>query len=103
MFSTIWRLLFLPINLLLFLSIPDMRRVDEQVDKLFRKLYPASFFMCMAWIGAISYVVTWMITLIGFDIGVPDSVMGLLPGCWNIHPRSLLQSACYQAGQSGYG
>ena len=31
----------------------------------------------MAWIGAISYVLTWMITVIGFTLSIPDSVMGL--------------------------
>ena len=43
----------------------------------FQKLYPVAFVMCMAWIGAISYVVTWQITIIGVDLGIPDSVMGL--------------------------
>lgn len=33
--------------------------------------------MCMAWIGAISYEVTWLITIIGYTINVPDTVMGL--------------------------
>ena len=76
-FSTISWLTFFPINLLFFLTIPDMRRVDPDAKGFFRRLYPFSFVMCMAWIGAISYVVTWMITIIGFTIGVPDSVMGL--------------------------
>lgn len=33
--------------------------------------------MCMAWIGAISYELTWLITVIGYTIQVPDTVMGL--------------------------
>ena len=39
--------------------------------------FPFLFAMCMAWIGAISYDVTWLITIIGYTINVPDSVMGL--------------------------
>lgn len=64
-------ILFFPINMLLYVSIPDVRRPSCA------RLYPLAFFMCMAWIGAISYVVAWMITIIGYTIGVPDTVMGL--------------------------
>ena len=89
-----WWLFFFPINLLFFLTIPDVRRASKHNDvhnvsenevqhwyccssKILRKLTPLSFVICMAWIGAISYVVTWMITIVGYTIGVPDSVMGL--------------------------
>jgi Ca2+/Na+ antiporter len=33
--------------------------------------------MTCAWIGGISYVLVWMITVVGFTFGIPDSVMGL--------------------------
>ena len=93
-FGTISWLLSLPINLLLLLTIPDVRQADEQ---LFRKLKPLLFVMCIAWIWAISYVVTWMITIAGFDMGVPDSVMGLsFLVAW-----SLFQFACFQACEKG--
>ena len=67
----IWWGLYLPLTLLFFITIPDVR-----YPKL-AKFYPLSFFMCMAWIGAVAYVVTWMITIIGYTFGIPDSVMGL--------------------------
>ena len=70
-FAHIWWLLFLPINTLFYFTIPDVRR------DMCANLFPVSFAMCMAWIGAISYVVTWMITIIGDTISVPDTVMGL--------------------------
>ena len=69
--AKIWWLCFFPVNLLLFLTIPDVRRPK------FVNWFPFSFAMCMAWIGAISYEVTWLITIIGYTINVPDSVMGL--------------------------
>lgn len=69
--AKIWWLLFLPVNILYFLSIPDVRR-DHCV-----KFFPFSFIMCMVWIGAISYELTWLITVIGYTINVPDTVMGL--------------------------
>ena len=64
--SQLYWALYLPINILLYCTIPSMK-----------KLYPICFLMCMAWIGAITYVVAWMITLIGYTFGIPDSVMGL--------------------------
>jgi len=33
--------------------------------------------MCVAWIASTSYLVSWMITIIGDTITIPDSVMGL--------------------------
>jgi len=58
--------IYLPLSLILFVTIP-------------RKRYflPITFIMCMLWIGAITYVVAWMITLIGYTFGIPDSVIGL--------------------------
>ena len=69
--SHIWWFIYMPMNILFFLTIPDVRYPK------FGKLYPLSFLMCMAWIGLISYVVTWMITIIGYTFKIPDSVMGL--------------------------
>ncbi len=31
----------------------------------------------MAWIGGVTYLLAWMTTIIGYTVGVPDSVMGL--------------------------
>lgn len=69
--AKIWWLCFFPINLLFFLSIPDVRRPKCV------KWFPLSFFMCIAWIGVVAYQVTWLITIIGYTIQVPDTVMGL--------------------------
>ena len=69
--AKIWWLCFFPTNLLFFLTIPDVRRPSCV------NWFPVSFAMCMAWIGAISYEVTWLITVIGYTIRVPDTVMGL--------------------------
>lgn len=33
--------------------------------------------MCIVWIGSLSYVVAWMITIIGDTLKIPDSVMGI--------------------------
>ena len=36
-----------------------------------------SFFISVTWICLYSYVMVWMITIIGFTFGIPDTVMGL--------------------------
>ena len=69
--AKIWWLCFFPVNLLFFLSIPDVRRPKCV------KWFPLSFIMCIAWIGVVAYQVTWLITIIGYTIQVPDTVMGL--------------------------
>lgn len=78
-FLTPWRLnpkssVFLqivrwPIIFLLWTTIPDVRTRPN--------LRLASFFVCILWIGAMSYVVAFMITVIGDTFNIPDSVMGL--------------------------
>lgn len=58
-----------PINLVLWLTIPDCNRRPN--------LYPLTFLMCVTWIGGVSYLVAWMITVLGDTLNVPDSITGL--------------------------
>ncbi|XP_049880616.1 probable sodium/potassium/calcium exchanger CG1090 [Pectinophora gossypiella] len=39
--------------------------------------YPVTFLVSMLWISFYSYFMVWMITIIGFTLGIPDTVMGL--------------------------
>ena len=66
LFHQVYWAVYLPVNLLLYLTVPKIKA-----------LYPICFVMCMAWIGAFTYMVAWMITLIGYTFNIPDSVMGL--------------------------
>jgi len=66
-----WLVLW-PGNLLLFLTVPDVRRGGK-----WRQVYLLSFLVCVSWIGILSYLVTWFITVIGDTIGFPDSAMGI--------------------------
>nr|XP_031839107.1 sodium/potassium/calcium exchanger 4-like isoform X2 [Nomia melanderi] len=66
-----WFLLVWPLKFLLFVTIPDTR--CEQL----RNWYPLTFIMCVAWLAVSSYLVSWMVTVIGDTIGIPDSIMGL--------------------------
>lgn len=58
-----------PIIFLLWATIPDCRKVPS--------LRFLTFFVCIAWIGFMSYVVAFMITVIGDTLNIPDTVMGL--------------------------
>ncbi|CAG0879004.1 unnamed protein product [Darwinula stevensoni] len=60
--STGWRIYWIltwPIRFLMFLTIPDCRK------KNWRKFYILAFLCCILWIGGLSYLVVWMITIIG--------------------------------------
>ncbi|KAJ8317424.1 hypothetical protein KUTeg_005328, partial [Tegillarca granosa] len=61
----------LPLKLLLYISVPDCRH------KRWRKLYIITFIMCLVWLSAFSYIMVWMITIIGFTLNIPDTIMGL--------------------------
>ncbi|KAF2880623.1 hypothetical protein ILUMI_25563 [Ignelater luminosus] len=60
-----------PIYLVFLFTIPDCERPR------FKKWFPLTFLMCIVWIGSLSYVVAWMITIIGDTLKIPDSVMGI--------------------------
>lgn len=67
----IWWLFTWPINFMLLITIPDCRR-----DTL-KSWYPLTFIMCIIWIATTSYIVGWVITVIGDTFRIPDSIMGL--------------------------
>ncbi|XP_031839116.1 sodium/potassium/calcium exchanger 4 [Nomia melanderi] len=66
-----WWLITWPINFVLLVTIPDCRRNS------LKSWYPVTFIMCIVWIATTSYVVGWVITVIGDTFRIPDSIMGL--------------------------
>lgn len=54
MWFVIW-----PIHFLFMLTIPDCERPT------LKKWFPFTFLMCIIWIGSLSYLVAWMITILG--------------------------------------
>ncbi|XP_051166371.1 sodium/potassium/calcium exchanger 4-like [Leptopilina boulardi] len=66
-----WFLFTWPLRFILFLTIPDTRY------HRFRNWYPVTFIMCVIWIAVASYLVSWMTTVVGDTLGIPDSVMGI--------------------------
>ncbi|KAK7576201.1 hypothetical protein V9T40_012487 [Parthenolecanium corni] len=43
----------------------------------FHQLFIITFIMCVGWIGVLCYGISWMITALGNETTVPESVMGL--------------------------
>ncbi|CAL4154299.1 unnamed protein product, partial [Meganyctiphanes norvegica] len=71
LFERIYWGLSLPLVALHYYTTPDIR-----ISK-WRKWYIVTFILSMLWIAAYSYIMVWMITVIGFTFGIPDTVMGL--------------------------
>jgi len=65
-------LLMLPANLLLYFTIPDPRKPG-----CWRRLYGLTLFMSVLYIALTSYVLIWMISVIGHVIGASAAVMGM--------------------------
>lgn len=65
----IWWAYTWPIKFVLTLIVPS--------PKTYRKLYPVTFIMCIICIGLNSYLCVWMLTVIGYTLNIPESVMGL--------------------------
>ncbi|XP_022240478.1 sodium/potassium/calcium exchanger 3-like [Limulus polyphemus] len=67
----IWWVLMWPASFLFYITVLDCRKQN------LRKYYMITFLMSVVWIGIISYLIVWMITIIGYTLGIPDTVSGL--------------------------
>ncbi|XP_051953181.1 sodium/potassium/calcium exchanger 5-like [Xyrauchen texanus] len=63
--------LSLPAILLLYLTIPDCRK------RFWNRFYMITFLMSAVWISAFTYILVWMVTVVGETLGIPDTVMGM--------------------------
>lgn len=65
----IWWFYSWPIRFVLTFTVPN--------PLFMRRWYPLTFVMCIIYIGGCSFFVFWMMSIIGFTFGIPDTVMGL--------------------------
>ncbi|XP_048375641.1 sodium/potassium/calcium exchanger 5 isoform X2 [Sphaerodactylus townsendi] len=63
--------LSLPILLLLYLTTPDCRR------RFWKNWFMLTFLMAALWIAAFTYILVWMVTIVGETLKIPETVMGL--------------------------
>ncbi|XP_076613263.1 sodium/potassium/calcium exchanger 4 isoform X1 [Chaetodon auriga] len=60
-----------PLLLLLFFTIPNCSKPRWE------KYFMLSFILSTVWIAVFSYVMVWMVTIIGYTLGIPDVIMGI--------------------------
>jgi Ca2+/Na+ antiporter len=61
----------LPTKILFYFTMPDVR-----VEK-YKRLYMVTFGLSIFWLAILSYLIVWMITIIGHTLGMPDSLMAV--------------------------
>lgn len=94
-FGTIWWFYTWPIRAITTCLIPN--------PKTQRRLYPLSFIMCIAFIGFNSYLIFWMIVVIGDTFGIPEVVMGLTILCWgSCLPEAIACIIIIRQGRCGW-
>ncbi|KAJ8264269.1 hypothetical protein GJAV_G00147210 [Gymnothorax javanicus] len=64
-------LLVWPLCLLLFCTVPNC--ANPRWERWFMVTFMASTF----WIAGFSYIMVWMVTVIGYTLGIPDVIMGI--------------------------
>ncbi|KAM9339147.1 sodium/potassium/calcium exchanger 4 [Symphorus nematophorus] len=64
-------LLSWPLLLLLFFTIPNCAKPRWE------KYFMLSFILSTFWIAIFSYFMVWMVTIIGYTLGIPDVIMGI--------------------------
>ncbi|XP_066138577.1 sodium/potassium/calcium exchanger 4-like isoform X2 [Euwallacea fornicatus] len=70
-----WWTITWPISFVLYMTTPT--------TKNYPKMYIITFIMCVIWIGGVSYIVTWLITIIGLTFlaagsSVPEAVSSVI-------------------------
>ncbi|GIY18389.1 hypothetical protein CDAR_250121 [Caerostris darwini] len=69
--SKVFYFLTWPPSLLFSLTIPKCN------DPSRIKWFPLTFFTSIVWLGVLSYMCFWMAAVIGYTLGIPDTVSGL--------------------------
>ncbi|XP_035237167.1 sodium/potassium/calcium exchanger 4a isoform X1 [Anguilla anguilla] len=60
-----------PLLLLLYFTVPNCSKPRWE------RCFMLSFFLSTLWIAIFSYLMVWMVTVIGYTLGIPDVIMGI--------------------------
>ncbi|XP_064188888.1 sodium/potassium/calcium exchanger 4a isoform X2 [Anguilla rostrata] len=60
-----------PLLLLLYFTVPNCSKPRWE------RCFMLSFFLSTLWIAVFSYLMVWMVTIIGYTLGIPDVIMGI--------------------------
>lgn len=69
MLSGVLVLITFPINAIFYVTIPSCKKRPH--------LFLVTFIIAAIWTAVLSYVMVWMITLIGYTVGIPDTVTAI--------------------------
>ncbi|KAI0229303.1 Sodium/potassium/calcium exchanger 3 [Lamellibrachia satsuma] len=61
----------LPIKIVLYYTVPNCR------EPRWQGWFMVTFVNSIVWIAIFSYLMVWMVAVIGFTFGIPDSIMGI--------------------------
>lgn len=70
-FSKLIWILTLPSIVLFYVTIPDCRQ------KKWRKFYLVTFTASALWMGSLSYILVWMVSVVGYTYNIPECVLGM--------------------------
>ncbi|XP_062267910.1 sodium/potassium/calcium exchanger 4 isoform X1 [Platichthys flesus] len=60
-----------PLLLMLYLTVPNCAKPRWE------RFFMLSFILSTVWIAVFSYFMVWMVTVIGYTLGIPDVIMGI--------------------------
>ncbi|KAF5910111.1 sodium/potassium/calcium exchanger 3-like [Clarias magur] len=60
-----------PLTLLLFFTVPNC------ASPRWERWFMVTFITSTLWIAGFSYIMVWMVTVIGYTLGIPDVIMGI--------------------------
>ncbi|XP_028844780.1 sodium/potassium/calcium exchanger 3 [Denticeps clupeoides] len=60
-----------PLCLLLYFTVPNC------ANPRWERWFMVTFITSTLWIAGLSYIMVWMVTVIGFTLGIPDVIMGI--------------------------
>ncbi|XP_051874236.1 sodium/potassium/calcium exchanger 4-like [Pristis pectinata] len=60
-----------PVLIMLFFTVPNCAKPRWE------RFFMITFIMSTLWIAVFSYLMVWMVTVIGFTLGIPDIIMGI--------------------------
>lgn len=89
-----WVIMF-PIIAILYITIPDCRKTR------FQRCYLLTFIMSVVWLSVFSFLMVWMITVAGYTLGIPDTVMGLTFVAFGVSVPDAITSLI--VAREGYG
>lgn len=92
-FKTFWWFYTWPIRCLLTFAIPNPKKS--------RAWYPLTFVLCIVFIGLNSFMIYWMVAIIGFTFGIPETIMGMTLIAWGgCMPEAIISVIMIRQGKT---